>query len=230
MFMCKFFRAESRYACLWESLHPHALRNINHPPPHGFHFVKPNYLYFSTFLEKHCGCCVSGWTGLFKIYLEILQERGRQWECFYLLVHFPNNCNDQNWLRLKAGARNFIWLFHWVTGTQILGPSCSVFPRQRDKEGRRERGREREREIETERESQKLSVTTMVETQELEPPAAIPRCVLAVSLIGRLSKTWIRHSNMVHVGVSSTVVVYFSLYRPWIIPCSWMFWWTVLFW
>lgn len=56
-------------------------------------------------------------------------EREREiGEAFRLLVHFPDVCEDQSWVRPKIGESSEIPM--WVSETQITVPSSTAFPRQ----------------------------------------------------------------------------------------------------
>lgn len=53
-----------------------------------------------------------------------LTERERE---RHLVFHSPNGHTTQGQTTLKAGARNFFWVFHMGAGTQAFGPSAA-FP------------------------------------------------------------------------------------------------------
>lgn len=44
----------------------------------------------------------------------------------YDLIQFSNACNSQGWAKLKPEVQNSSWVFHTMTGIQILEPSLAA--------------------------------------------------------------------------------------------------------
>lgn len=54
-------------------------------------------------------------------------QRGRNKEILFLLVHSSKSYNNQKWIRLQAGVRNSIGVFHMDDrGRSIWGIFCSI--------------------------------------------------------------------------------------------------------